>query len=276
MYLRLKKQLQEAGVEDAGFDVEQLIRHVAGRSRFELNALTPAQLAALEALATRRAQRQPLQYLLGTWPFLGLELKVGPGVLIPRGETEQVCLAAAQTLAGVEAPAVLDLCAGAGALALGIQSCVPGARVTAVELYPEAFAYLEANIAAFAESHASAPCAVQADVCTYGATLPTAAFHLIVSNPPYVSEQEYATLAPELAHEPRTALVAGQGGLAFYHAIAQGYRHCLVPGGHLVFELGAGQGPAVAARLAQSGYGGIRLLPDTAGHTRIAVARAAE
>lgn len=96
-------------------------------------ALTEAQAARLEALCLRREAREPLQYLCGRWSFLDFELIVGPGVLCPRADTEVVAEAAAQTLAGVKAPRVLDLCAGTGCLGLGVKRFCPDAQVTCVE-----------------------------------------------------------------------------------------------------------------------------------------------
>lgn len=272
LYRELRAQLNEAGVEDAGFETETLFRHVTGHSRFERDTVPPRQAQALRALARQRTERVPLQYLLGRWPFLGLELEVGPGVLVPRPETEQVCLAAVERLSGMSAPVVVDLCAGTGALALGLQWRLPQAVVTAVELDTAAMPYLLRNIEAFAAAHPRAPHPVQADVFTYHGRLAPALLDLIVSNPPYVSEAEYATLAPELFHEPRQALVPGADALAFYRAIAVNYAAALKPGGHLVFEIGATQGSAVTDILRESGYLGVEIRPDYAGHPRIALA----
>ncbi len=272
-YVHVCGLLQDAGVPDAAFDADALIAHVAGASRFILDDLTASQTADLLALAARRARREPLQYILGSWSFLDLELAVGPGVLVPRPETEEVCLAAAGLLEGQEAPAILDLCSGSGALALGLQSRLPKAQVTAVEQSPEAFAYLLRNIEAFAQRRPRAPRAVLADAFAYHGQLPRQSLDLLVCNPPYVTAEEYGQLAPEVLAEPRVALVAAQEGLAFYRAISANYRLALRPGGWLVFEIGAGQGAAVCGILAQDGYGDIGLRQDMAGHNRIVLAK---
>jgi len=272
-YRRCRNQLRQAGIAEAAFEAETLISHVTGRSRFEPGTLTAEQKLVLDALIIKRLNREPLQYLLGSWPFMDLELAVGPGVLIPRPETEQVCLAALKCLAGNPQPTVLELCAGTGAMALAIQSRLPQATVTAVELDAAAFGWLERNIQAFAQNHATAPMSVQADVLEYHHALPVAALDLIVCNPPYVAEAEYAGLEPELYFEPRRALIAPEGGLFFYRRIARDYLKALKPGGWLVFELGAGQAPAVGELLAQNGYTAIETRPDYAGHDRIALAQ---
>ena len=267
----LRNSLTAVGIPDAGFEVDLLVRHVTGKNRFMLEELKESEWEQLRGLVERRVQRQPLQYLLGTWPFLDLKLAVGPGVLIPRPETEEVCLAACALLEGKRAPQALDLCAGSGALALGIAKQLPQAQVTAVEWDKDAFVYLEKNIAAFSGEYGNPPTAVKADALTYYEELPNESLDLIVSNPPYVTEDEYASLAPELYHEPKQALVALENGLLFYRVIAQKYYPLLKPGGFLVFEIGAGQGERVNDILEKNMYCDIRIRQDMCGNSRIAV-----
>ena len=128
---QLEARLTAAGCPDADYDAAELFRLVAGRDvRLADAPLTEAQAARLESLCLRREAREPLQYLCGHWSFLDSELIVGPGVLCPRADTEVVAEAAAQTLAGVKAPRVLDLCAGTGCLGLGVKRFCPDAQVT--------------------------------------------------------------------------------------------------------------------------------------------------
>ena len=142
----VEARLTAAGCPDADFDAGELFRLVTGQdARLADRPLTAEQAAKLEALTVRRATREPLQYLCGSWPFLDFELAVGPGVLCPRADTEVVAEAAAQMLAGVQAPKVLDLCAGTGCLGLGVKRFCPEADVTCVEKSPEAFRYLKKN-----------------------------------------------------------------------------------------------------------------------------------
>ena len=142
----VEQRLTAAGCPDADFDARELFRLATGRDvRLSDRPLTAEQAAALEVLCSRRAAREPLQYLCGSWPFLDFELAVGPGVLCPRADTEVVAETAAELLAGVEAPRVLDLCAGTGCLGLGVKRFCPAAQVTCVEKSPAAFAYLEKN-----------------------------------------------------------------------------------------------------------------------------------
>lgn len=133
----VEQRLTAAGCPDADFDARELFRLATGRDvRLSDRPLTAEQAAALEVLCTRRAAREPLQYLCGSWSFLDFELAVGPGVLCPRADTEVVAQAAAETLAGIAAPRVLDLCAGTGCLGLGIKRFCPAAQVTCVEKKP--------------------------------------------------------------------------------------------------------------------------------------------
>lgn len=271
---RVKALLAQAGIEDAAFEAGLLVDFAAGASRFAVEALNDSQWETLWALAEKRATRYPLQYLLGNWPFMGLELAVGPGVLIPRPETEEVCEAALQTLAGNTCPAVLDLCAGTGALALGIQNAKPQAAVTAVELDAAAFGYLQRNCARYKQKMPRVPTALQADALTLYKELPPAGLDLLVSNPPYVTAEEYKTLAPELAFEPEMALVEPVNGLLFYERIAKEYKFALKPGAGLVFEIGAGQGAAVQNILVKNGYFAVEVRKDAMGNPRIALGKA--
>ena len=142
----VEARLRAAGCPDADFDAAELFRlAVGGDARLADAPLSAEQAERLEALTARRAAREPLQYLCGSWSFLDFELAVGPGVLCPRADTEVVAQAAAETLAGIAAPRVLDLCAGTGCLGLGVKRFCPAAQVTCVEKSPAAFAYLEKN-----------------------------------------------------------------------------------------------------------------------------------
>ena len=134
---RWKPGLTAAGCPDADYDARELFRLATGRdARLSDRVLTTEEAEKLEALCTRREQREPLQYLCGIWSFLDFDLAVGPGVLCPRADTEVVAEAAANTLTGIAAPRVLDLCAGTGCLGLGVKRFCPAAQVTCVEKKP--------------------------------------------------------------------------------------------------------------------------------------------
>ena len=268
----VEARLTAAGCPDADFDAGELFRLVTGRdARLADRPLTAEQAAKLEALTARRATREPLQYLCGSWPFLDFELAVGPGVLCPRADTEVVAEAAAQMLAGVQAPKVLDLCAGTGCLGLGVKRFCPEADVTCVEKSPEAFRYLKKNaVSALKQGTARA---VEGDLFTYWQGLPEGELDLIVSNPPYLTAAEMRQLQPEVAREPAMALEAGEDGLVFYRALAEHYQNALRPGGALALEIGWQQREAVTALLAANGWVDITCRKDYGGNDRCILAR---
>ena len=268
----IEARLTAAGCPDADFDARELFRLVTGADlRLADQPLTAAQADRLETLTVRRADREPLQYLCGSWPFLDFELAVGPGVLCPRADTEVVAEAAAGLLAWVQKPKVLDLCAGTGCLGLGVKRFCPDAVVTSLEKSPEAFRYLEQNAKNALHRPAATP--VLGDLFTYGETLPEGKLDLIVSNPPYLTAAEMQQLQPEVAREPAMALEAGADGLVFYRAIAEHYQKTLRPGGALALEIGWQQREAVTALLAENGWVEIACKKDYGGNDRCVTAR---
>ena len=268
----VEARLTAAGCPDADFDAGELFRLVTGQdARLADRPLTAEQAAKLEALTARRATREPLQYLCGSWPFLDFELAVGPGVLCPRADTEVVAEAAAQMLAGVQAPKVLDLCAGTGCLGLGVKRFCPEADVTCVERSPEAFRYLKKNAASALKQGTAR--AVEGDLFNYWQGLPEGELDLIVSNPPYLTAAEMQQLQPEVAREPAMALEAGEDGLVFYRALAEHYQNALRPGGALALEIGWQQREAVTALLAANGWVDIACRKDYGGNDRCILAR---
>ena len=241
-------RLAVAGVPDARFDAAELYRFVTRCDPRLDDGPTEAEAARLAALANRRAAREPLQYILGEWDFMDFSLKVGPGVLCPRADSEVVCETAIELLQGVQSPQVYDLCAGTGCLGLGIARHAPGAAVTCVEKSADAWTYLTANVAGTGVQ------AVQDDVLTYYNRLPSGGADLIISNPPYLTAEEMAHLMPETAREPAMALDGGADGLDFYRLLTAHYRDALRPGGWLVLEIGCAQAADVLALGAANGW----------------------
>lgn len=262
VFRALRARLEQAGVPDAAFDAEQLYRFVTGRDPRLEDAPGTEEARRLEVLGERRAAREPLQYLLGEWDFLDFTLKVGPGVLCPRADSEVVCEAAIEKLRGCPAPVVLDLCAGTGCLGLGVARACPGAQVTCVEKSPEAWPYLQANTAGTSVR------TVQADVFDWYRTLAPASVDLILSNPPYLTAAEMAALMPETAREPALALDGGPDGLAFYRLLTEHYRAALRPGGWLVLEIGCAQAADVLALGWQHGWQNGSCRKDYGGNDR--------
>ena len=261
-FQKLCAKLTAAGVPDARFDAAELYRLATGRDPRLDDGPSAAEAARLSALAERRAAREPLQYILGEWDFMDFTLKVGPGVLCPRADSEIVCESALALLQGRERPVVYDLCAGTGCLGLGIMRHSPGALVTCVEKSPEAWHYLTANTAQTGVR------TVQADVFTYYKTLPAEGADLIISNPPYLTGAEMRALMPETAQEPAMALDGGADGLDFYRLLTEKYRDAVRPGGWLVLEIGYAQGSAVLALGAACGWVNTSCRKDYGGNDR--------
>ena len=261
-FQKLCAMLTAAGVPDARFDAAELYRLATGRDPRLDDGPSTAEAARLSALAERRAAREPLQYILGEWDFMDFTLKVGPGVLCPRADSEIVCESALTLLQGRERPVVYDLCAGTGCLGLGIMRHSPGALVTCVEKSPEAWHYLTANTAQTGVR------TVQADVFTYYKTLPAEGADLIISNPPYLTGAEMRALMPETAQEPAMALDGGTDGLDFYRLLTEKYRDAVRPGGWLVLEIGYAQGPAVLALGTACGWVNTSCRKDYGGNDR--------
>ena len=270
--------LAGAGCPEPEVDARELVRLASGRDPLLSEAvLTEAQAARLQSDTARRAERIPLQYIEGHWPFLDFELAVGEGVLCPRSDTEIVCEAAAETLRGIKAPKVLDLCAGSGCLGLGIRRFCPDAEVTALEKSTEALCYLRENAEKVLAGRGIAAPAVrvaEGDIFLFQDTLPPAELDLIVSNPPYLTAEEMRQLQPEVAFEPAMALDGGRDGGDFYRHIAAAYGDKLKPGGWLVLEIGCGQQALLRGILAGCGWvKSVECRKDYGGNDRVILAQ---
>lgn len=263
LYNEVRKKL--AGVtEDPSFEALCLVEKFFGLSHTALlvhggreadNETERAFLAAAE----KRAQGEPLQYILGEWEFMGLSLFCGEGVLIPREDTAVVVQAAIERLHGVQMPKGIDLCSGTGAVALAL-AAETGASMTAVELYDPAFGYLEKNIAQYPELSVTA---LRGDVLSkaFAESIP-GGLDVIISNPPYIETDELPALQREVQHEPKTALDGGADGLVFCRAICDLWADKLREGGVLAVEIGETQGEAVAELFREAGLRDIRIHKD--------------
>ena len=269
--------LQASGCPDPDFDAVELPRLVTGQDpRLSETPLTEEQAARLARLAALRFERRPLQYIEGKWGFLDFEVQVGEGVLIPRQDSEAICLKAIDLLKGQAAPAVLDLCAGSGCLGLAVKSRCPAARVTAVEKSAEALPWLQKNAAEALPGFDAAHPALnvqQGDVFQWNKGQAEGQFDLILANPPYLTAEEMRTLQPEVEFEPAMALDGGEDGLDFYRHIAKAYRPLTKPGGWLVMEFGWQQWEPVKALLEAAGWQDVQRILDAEGRDRGAAAR---
>lgn len=271
VYAKTKQILQAGGIEDHAEEARLLLCHFLRikPSGIYLCADQDAGDAERKVLlaAEKRRTRYPLQYILGEWPFMGLMLSVGEGVLIPRDDTEVLVRTVSEGLSEQDMPKGLDLCAGTGAVSLGICSMHPGAVIEAVELYPGAFFHLEHNCDVHPE-YAVTP--VQGDITDpfFCGRFRDTHYSFIASNPPYVTDEELRTLQPEIGHEPATALLAKENGLFFYRAIMELWTAKLIPGGRLAVEIGETQAKAVRTLFRDAGFTDITVHRDLSGLDR--------
>ncbi|MGJ8649025.1 MAG: peptide chain release factor N(5)-glutamine methyltransferase [Opitutaceae bacterium] len=241
---RTEAFFKEKGVPNAKLDADILIAHSLGLKRLDLyldldRPLTESQLAELRPLVKRRANREPLQYILGTVEFCDLQLKVDARALIPRPETEELVELIVEAYKKKPAPKrILDLGTGTGALALSLAHKFPDAEVVAVDVSPEALALAQENVDALDVSE-------RVTLRSGSWFEPIEAgeqFDLIVSNPPYLTEHEMTTAEPEVVtFEPNSALVSGADGLEDLRKILEGVSAHLNKGGLLAMETGIAQ-----------------------------------
>ncbi|AUN39794.1 protein-(glutamine-N5) methyltransferase, release factor-specific [Tsukamurella tyrosinosolvens] len=267
-------RLAEAGVPSARFDAEALLAEALGIDRGRIpiaDDATPEQAAAYEALLARRAAREPLQHILGRTYFGPLTLAVGPGVFVPRPETELLAVWAARQVG--RGAAIVDLCAGSGALGLYLAATVPGSRVVLVERDPAALDYLRRNAAAAA----LAGTATVLDADVRDPELPDrvaemlGTVDLVVTNPPYVPEG--ADLDREAAADPAAALFSGADGLDLIRELAPLAARLLAAGGAVAVEHDDSNGAGTAELLRAAGFGGVAEHRDLAGRPRYVTGR---
>lgn len=261
-------RLREHGVPDPRLDGEYLLAEALGAPRLSLRlekgrVLTEAEKARFLSMLKRREGREPLQYILGTQPFMGLDFKCDPRALIPRNDTECVCEEALRHIR--PGMAVLDLCTGSGALAAAIRKLCPGAAVYASDISADALSLARENARRLGAEITFA----QGDLF---APFPETCFDLIVCNPPYIPEGLRETLQAEVRREPETALFAGLDGLLFYRRIAREAPEHLNAGGYLVLEIGDDQFAPVSALL-EKDFSEITLTHDLSGRPRCVSAR---
>lgn len=273
---RWRAAFAAAGVDSPRLTIELLLAHVLGVDRGALlgqadRALTPAQDAQLDALCARRVRREPLAYLLGHWDFWGRRFAVRPGVLIPRPETEVIIALAKKMLPSHTRGWAVDIGCGSGVLAVTLALEFKHLRVLALDLHVAPLQVTVEN----ARAHGVASRMSLARMDGLAAVRPEPVLDLVVSNPPYVTPEDYPGLQPEVRdHEPQAALVGGPAGLEIPQRLIGQIARCAKPGAPVLMEHGMEQGAALREAAARAGLKDIHTEKDYAGLDRILVARA--
>ena len=284
-------RLMEIGAGNPRLEAEYLLAHVLGMERPALLgrdpglAAGPDAEAGFEALLARRLAREPLQYVLGTVPFAGLDLVIGPGALIPRGETEVLVERVAAALRPgdgpahdgnsaplpVHAPLLVDVGTGSGAIVLALLRRLPGWRGIGIDSSSAALAWARRNRANVGDRSCEL---IHGNLL---ASIRTGAVDAVVSNPPYIRSAEIPDLAPEiLDHEPPEALDGGVDGLEPFRRLVEEAARVLRPGGLFAAELAPDEPDEAAELLAVSGaFHAVRIFIDLAGRKRGLLARRA-
>jgi len=272
-----RRRLLAAGVEAADREARWLIWHALGLTGSSplvdsARPLDRYELAKVDAYVTRRALREPLQYILGTQEFCGLEFDVNPAVLIPRPETELLVQEVIRHLPRGDCPTLVDVGTKSDCMAVTLARALPSARIYATDLSVQALETAKRN--ALRHGLDSAICWLEGDLLApLAGGACDSAVTAIVANPPYIRESEWNGLQPEVSgYEPRMALVAGATGTELHERLLNEAASFLAPGGLLAMELGPGQGADLRAKIeTMPVYASVDILPDEAGIDRIVI-----
>lgn len=269
--LRLSQQAQ---IDNAAFDNISIFEHCFNLNRQDVSLyrenIAPAEkLEKFFSCINERKGGKPLQYILGSWDFMGRKFMVGEGVLIPRDDTEVLVNKALDLLKNKKDAKILDLCSGSGAVAILLADNLKNAKITAIEISDKAIEYLRENIKLNNATNVSVK---KLDILNDDIPFSEQEFDLIVSNPPYIKSSEIKTLQKEVQFEPKLALDGGDDGLAFYKTIAQRWKKFLKCDGSLCVEIGMGQDKEVLGIFERAGFLNIEILRDINGINRVVYA----
>lgn len=270
------KHLKKHGSETPRLDAEILLAHSRGCQRIDLyvhfdEPLTEDERAMMRDLVQRRAQAEPVAYLVGHREFFGLDFRVTRDVFIPRPDTETLVMELLERAKPLEEPRILDVCTGSGCISVAAAVNLPAARIMAVELSEAALAIAQENAARHEVSERIR--FLQGDL--FAPFADDNRFDVIASNPPYIAESEIASLQADVRqHEPRLALDGGPAGLVIIRKLVEQGIERLVPGGSLLMEIGSEQAEAVTQLLQDhGGYTDIGVRNDLGGRARVVYAR---
>ncbi|CAB4625326.1 unannotated protein [freshwater metagenome] len=270
------EKLFAAGVNSPASDAELLGCFVLGIERSELNMsvfskkMFPDHLVEeFRTALERREKREPLQHITGVAPFRFLELEVGPGVFVPRPETEQLVDLAIEKIRLVKNPSIIDLCSGSGAIAISLTTELLGSTVYAVELSKVAFDFLKRNY----QKYGLDPSNCRNENLAGAFPELEAGLDMVISNPPYIPDTAVPIDLEVQLHDPSIALYGGQDGLDVIRQISTRALYLLKPGGQLVLEHAHTQGPKISELLLTEGWQEVESRQDLAGKVRMICAR---
>ncbi|MBQ5636536.1 MAG: peptide chain release factor N(5)-glutamine methyltransferase [Selenomonadales bacterium] len=265
-----KQYFEEKGVDSPRLDAEVLLSHILKCDRIHLyvnfdRPLVGEELSSFRQMVKARAQRMPVAYILGEKEFMGHSFRVTPDVLIPRPDTEILVEEAIRLLAEKEAPRIVDIGTGSGAILLSVLKGTEGSTGVAVDLSSAALAVAKSNGERLG-------LADRAEFRLGDLYAPVdGLFDAILSNPPYIPVRDMDGLSPEVKQEPEMALVGGADGLDFYRRLIDDAPRYLKEGGIVLFEVGIGEAQDVAELGKRRGFSAQRILPDYAGIDRVVV-----
>ncbi len=268
LYLKGRKSFEENGFESPGIETRAILARSLDADPIELYAypqrrVDPGRGEVFWGLLGRRLSGEPLAYVTGRREFYSRPFAVTPDVLIPRPETETLAELAIETAGRMRNPRLLDLGTGSGCLAVTLSLEARGCEVFASDISSAALSVATEN----ARTHGARVRFVRSDLL---GSFAKSSFDIIISNPPYVSEAEYAELSPEIRHhEPRTALLGGPDGLACVRKIAAAAGGALREEGFLLLEIGAGQARSTESIVSENGFSDIRFQTDIGGVKRV-------
>ena len=256
-----------AGVSAARYDAKQIFEHIGGYSQVEMTLSdVDTDKPEVTDAVTRRAKREPLQYIIGKVYFYNEEYEVNEGCLIPRSDTEILVEYAVKNLPS--GARFFDLCTGSGCIGISVLKNTVATTAVLADISDRALEICNRNAErnGIEKERYTAVCTDVLDGKIDGEV------YAVLSNPPYIPEGEYLTLEREIFHEPRGAFVADREGLEFYERLTPAYRNSLLPGGFIAYEIGASQAAALM-KIAEENGMSCEIVRDLSGHDRVAVLR---
>lgn len=272
MIFKLKKELEEIlkEKEDNEFEVDLIISYVTKleKSKWILkNNISQKQIKECLKICAKRKKGVPIQYLLKNWEFFGVSIKVGKGVLIPRQDTETVVEVALKLIN--KPTKILDLGTGSGCIAKAIAKNKKNVTIFAVEKYKKALKYAKKNLKNVKQNIKL----IKGDMLNEKLTKKFKDIDIIISNPPYLTQNEIENLQKEVSFEPKTALFGGENGLEYYEKISSIWKNSLKKGGYIIFEIGYLQKDAVEKILKKNLYKDITTYKDSNKKYRVLVGK---